>query len=301
VTIRFDPENVVHVEFGVGLEEEQGTRFFFVPVGPDVQMAIEEMVVATVQAMNEYGPAPAPYDPADKHAAIEYLALPLTDLVAEPLRELYQSVNLEVDVSVIDDPRELFCYFAKLRDTKDRALTAVRRATQFKGTVGKRLIRILTDALRMIEGNVFKLDADFDLLVDSKTIHILRPSGFEALASARDAILEAAPSNASAIGGEMRFLNFENISDYAGRHPRAARLLASIRSSGNSRDVSPNALKALCRSNGVKYKTIRGKIAVEDGHELAFLEVLDRRRYELELVEGRPERYRADSRKAVKD
>jgi hypothetical protein len=301
VTIRFDRANVVHVEFGVGLEEDLETIFAFVPVGADVQSAIREMVAATIEAMGEHDGQPARYDPADKHAAIEYLTIPLGDELARPLRELHESANLAVDVSAIDDPRALFCYFAKLRDSKGRALTAVRRATQFKGTVGKRLIRFLTNALRMIESDVFRLDNDFDLLMDSRAVHILRPSGFEALASARDAILEAAPSNASAIGGDMRFLNLENISDYAGRHPRAARLLASIRGSGNSRDISPSALKSLCRSNGVKYKTIRGEIVVDDGHELAFLEVLDRRRYELELVEGKSERYRAESRRAVKD
>jgi hypothetical protein len=300
VKIRFDAANVVHVEFGVGLEEEQETTFYFVPVGADVQRAIKEMAAATIEGMYEHGPEPARYDPADKHGAVEYLTLSLSDDVAEPLRNLHESANVDVDVNALDDPAMLFCYFAKLKDSKGRDLTAVRRATQFKGTVGKRLIRLFTDALRMIEGDVFRLDADFDLLIDARTVHILRPSGFEALASARDAILAAATSNASAIGGEMPFLDFANISDYAGTHPRAARLLASIHSSGNSRDISLSALKALCRSNGVKYKAIRGKIVVEDGHELAFLEVLDRRRYELELVEGKPERYRAESRKAVK-
>ena len=40
----------------------------------------------------------------------------------------------------------------------------------------------------------------------------------------------------------------------------------------------------------------KGKISVAAGHELGFLEVLDRRRYELELVKGQPERFRAASR-----
>jgi len=40
---------------------------------------------------------------------------------------------------------------------------------------------------------------------------------------------------------------------------------------------------------------------VAGGHELDFLGVLDRRLYDVELVKGHPEKYRAASRKKIKD
>lgn len=39
-----------------------------------------------------------------------------------------------------------------------------------------------------------------------------------------------------------------------------------------------------------------GKITVNSGHEMGFLEVLDRRRHRLELVPDQPERFRGSSR-----
>ena len=51
---------------------------------------------------------------------------------------------------------------------------------------------------------------------------------------------------------------------------------------------------------GVEVKESEGKITVSAGHEMGFIEVLDRRRYELELVKGQPERFRASGRTPVK-
>jgi phage portal protein BeeE len=45
---------------------------------------------------------------------------------------------------------------------------------------------------------------------------------------------------------------------------------------------------------------IRGnKVSVAAGHEMGFLEVLDRRRYEVNLVKEKPERYRAATRRKI--
>lgn len=44
-----------------------------------------------------------------------------------------------------------------------------------------------------------------------------------------------------------------------------------------------------------------GKIIVEEDAVLGFLEVLDRRRYELELVKGSSERFKAASRSRLRD
>ncbi|MHB0971550.1 MAG: hypothetical protein ACYC9N_01885, partial [Thermoanaerobaculia bacterium] len=53
-------------------------------------------------------------------------------------------------------------------------------------------------------------------------------------------------------------------------------------------------------NNGVDVTDVKGKLIVRDGQIMDFLEVLDRRRYELELVKGSPERFRAASRRKLK-
>ena len=103
----------------------------------------------------------------------------MDDELASSIRELHDAANLDIDATALEDPSGVFCYFARLTDKKKRRLTALRRATQFKGVLKSRLIRLLTDALKLIEDQVFKLDTDFDLLIDSQHVHILRPSGFE--------------------------------------------------------------------------------------------------------------------------
>ncbi len=83
------------------------------------------------------------------------------------------------------------------------------------------------------------------------------------------------------------------------KRPRAARYLASIRTDGLAEGIDRDFLQRLCNHTGVQISEVNGKIAVDDGHILGFLEVLDRRRYELELVRGFPEFFRAAGRKQL--
>ena len=46
--------------------------------------------------------------------------------------------------------------------------------TQFKGVLKSRLIQLRTDALKVVEDMVFKLDADFDLLINQDNTHVWR-------------------------------------------------------------------------------------------------------------------------------
>ena len=175
----------------------------------------------------------------------------------------------------------------------------MRRATQFKGILKNRLIQFVTDALKLVEDDTFKLDTDFDLLIDSSRVHVLRPSGFEFIAELQDAIRAAVPDNVASIQKDMPFVDFSNIEEYAGTHTRAARYLSSIRSQRETQNISPALLKKACRAHGVDLQVKNSKITVLGGSEMDFLDILDRRTYELELVEGSRERYRAGSRRKI--
>lgn len=295
----FDIENVTATEFGVGRDEGNGQTFVSLPVDADVQKALREIVSATWQAMQKDTDDPSRYEPSEKHGGTEYLHLPLNDDLAASIGELHGAVNLMLDAGALADPDTVFCYFARMADKKGHRLTALRRATQFKGVLKSRLLRFVTDALKLIEDRVFKLDSDFDLLVDSKNVHILRPSGFEFAGQLQDAILEAVPKNVAAIQKELAFVDFATVQDYASAHPRAARYLASIRAQKETKDIDKNALKKLCKDTGVEVRESKGKLVVDSGHSMGFLEVLDRRRYELELVKGSRERFRATSRRKI--
>jgi hypothetical protein len=298
--INFDFAAVSVTEFGVGRDEDHGQTFVSMSVDANVQTALREMTEATWEAMQRDADGPALYEPSEKHGSTEYLHLPLNDVLAAPIRDLHLATNLPIDSQALADPASVFCYFARMTDAKGRRLTGLRRATQFKGVLKSRgLLRIDTDALRLIQERVFKLDNDFDLLVDSSHVHILRPSGFEFAGHLQEAILGAVPQNIAAIQKDLKFVAFADIQEYAGKHPRAARYLASIRGLKETSNIDKGALKRLCKSNGVEISESKGTITVSAGHELDFLEVLDRRRYQLELVKGSPERFRAGSRKKI--
>lgn len=297
--LEFDLGGVTVTEFGVGRDDGDGQAFVAVPVDADVQAALREMVSATWDAMQNVQDEPAKYEPSEKHESTEYLYLPLADDMASSVRELHEATNLDIEAGALDEPADVFCYFVRLTDKKQRRLTALRRASQFKGVLKKRLIRLVSDSLRLIDDNVFKLDNDFDLLIDSANVHILRPSGFEFAGKLQQAILDAVPDNIKAIRKDLAFVEFGGIEAYAGKHPRAARYLASIRGQEETKNIDKSLLKKLCKQTGVEITELNGKIVIADGHEMGFLEVLDRRRYEVSLVKEKPEQYRAASRRKI--
>ena len=188
-----------------------------------------------------------------------------------------------------------------MTDRKKRRLTALRRATQFKGVLKSknRLVRMLDDTLKIIEDTVFKLDNDFDLLINGANVHILHPSGFEFAGQLQQAILAAVPENIKAIQKDLAFVKLDGIEAYAGKHPRAARYLASIRAQGETKDIDKALLKKMCKQTDVDVSESKGTLYVAAGHEMGFLEVLDRRRYEVSLVKEKLERYKAASRKKL--
>ena len=299
--LEFDFENVSVVEFGVGLDDDKDQHFVTVPVDAGVQSALREMAQATWSAIQRDKDGPKKYEPSEKHAATEYLYLPLDDDLAESVRQFYEATNLTNNAKALSDPSNVFCYFTRLTDKKQQRLTALRRATQFKGVLKSknRLVRMLDDTLMVIEDAVFKLDNDFDLLVDGANIHILRPSGFEFAGQLQQAILNAVPENIKAITKDLAFVEFESIETYVGKHPRAARYLASIKAQKETKSVDKVLLKKICKQMAVEIAESKGKIRIAEGHEMGFLELLDRRRYEIELVKGSPERFKAGSRKKI--
>jgi hypothetical protein len=299
MALAFDFQSVTVTEFGVGRDEPGRQAFTLVPVDTSVQAALQKMVSDTWDAMMRLTDVPPEYEPAEKHASAEYVVAPLDDDLATALRQLHQAANLPMSAAALSDPKEVFCYFVRMTDSRGRRLTGVRRATQFKGVFKSHLMRLVTDALRLIEDRVFKLDSDFDLLIDDTTVHILRPSGFEFVGQLQAAVLAAAPTNVKAIRKDLPFLDFAGIEDYATTHPRAARYLASIHAQKSTKNIDKRALKALCKRTGVDIHEANGKITVQKDQVMGFLEVLDRRRYEVELIRGAPERFRAGSRRKL--
>lgn len=291
--------NVDTVEFGIGQDQDGDRTFCYVPVDNKVQDTIIQMTQFTLEKMQNSKSVPDLYEPTEKYSNIEYLYLPESHDLAEYMYELHNASNLSSDPSALNDPSNVFCYFAHITDPNDQKITVLRRATQFKAVLKRPLLKFDTDCLTSIPDNVFKLDTDFDLVVDDHNIHILRPSGFEFAGKLKNAILKAVPQNIQTLQNNLPFVKFDNIQQYAQNRPRAARYLASIKAQSEIQNIDREKLTKHCYKTGVDIVENENEILVEENYIMAFLEVLDRRRFELELIDGQPEQFRASSRNKI--
>ena len=296
--LNFDIKNTTVTEFGVGREGQDGWIFSLVPVDEGAQGALEEMAAVTWDAMQDADGDPPEYQPSEKYGGTEYVYLMEGDDLETTARELYDAHNLPIDTHALHDPNEVGCYFARFVDDKGRHLIGLRRAGYFKGILKKCLLRVLDDSLRVVEDRVFKLDTDFDFLIDSDHTHIWRPRSFEFVSNLKEAILGAVPTNVALIQRDMPFLDFDSIREYASTHTRAAGYLASICKQDVS-GIERKALIKLCKDTDVQVDEVNGSIKVRKEDVMGLLEVLDRRRYQIELVPGVEEKFRASKRREI--
>lgn len=294
----FDLDNVQVTEFGVGLCNKSSYDFFQVPVDKNVQSVLHEMVVATWQAMQRSSSELKKYSPAEKHKSTEYLYLESINILCKKLVNLHECNNLVTNTSVVSDPSQISCYFVRLIDKSENRITAMRRASQFKANIKKKLIRLFQDSLEIAEDKFFRLDNDFDILIDAENIHIWRPTAFELLGGLQQAILDAVPENIETIKKHLTFVEFRSIEDYAKKHPRAAKYLASIREQKLS-GITHATLEECCRKTNIKISINGNQIKIDEKNIMGFLEVLDRRRYQIDLVPNNPERFRASGREKL--
>lgn len=228
--IDFNLSAIERTEFGVGKKINNNSEYVVVPVDQGVKSALLSMAQATVDQMDPTEGDPTEYEPAEKHSGIEYLITPSSRKLDVVLRDLHTAVNLGFDNGRLSDLEAIFCYFARFKDNEGRHLTAIKRATQFKGVLKSKLLRYDDDTLKIEEDKMFKLDNDFDMLVDSTHTHILRPGAFEILGELQQQIMSAVPDNLNILASDMPFIDLASIEKYAKKHVSAARYLASIRS-----------------------------------------------------------------------
>ena len=298
MNLAFDLASIQTTEFGAGRKENGNDRFLLVPVDNSVQTALHEMVEATWRDMHQDHEEPEQYQPSEKHKRKEHLIISTDSPLCRQLVEVHNANNLQIDAGAVNDPDRISSYFVRMTDGGGRRLTAMRQARYFKGDLRKKLIHLLDDTLRILESRVFRLDSDFDLIIDTDYVHIWRPSAFEFLGNLKQAILDAVPYNVGVIRRDLPFLEFDGIQEYAATRPRAAKYLASIRTQ-NLAGINRAALEAFCQKTGVDILSVNGQISVEKSNIMGLLEVLDRRRYEINLVPDDPERFRATGRRRI--
>lgn len=297
--MNFNYEPVRSVSFGVCLDTGGGESYRIVPCDQAVQDALKEMLTATLSSLSNNEGELEVFSPAEKYGTNERLQLSLESELSRKHSEIFSTENFETDTHGLDNPGDLIFYYAIFHDAANQKLMAFRRATQFKGVLCKRMLSIVNDALRMIPETVFRLDNDFDFVIYDNKIYIWRPSGFIFTANMDNQLAECAGLIICSIGEEIECVDFSNLVEYVANHKLAMRLVAAIRSRRDLNAITLPNLKNECEKSGIEFVSDNGKLKPTNGNELAFLMLLDRRRYALTLVEQQPEVYEASSRHAA--
>lgn len=300
--LQFDLEKIKAIDFGVGFQGQERKDFFNVPIDNSVYSALSEMVEATrnsiQDAIQDSDQELRRYDPSEKYSANEYLFLPIGDEMGQKLFDLHEAARLPNDNRALSQLSDIICYYARFTDNQGRRLTAIRKAQYFKGDLRKKLIAWNDDTLKLVESKLFRLDSDFDLIIDSEYLHIWRVGSFESLGDLKEVILNSVLNNVKCIRDKLPFIDFDSIHAYASKRLRAARYISSIKNQ-NLQNIKCDKIKMLCEKANIEVSLNDGKIKVDENKIMTFLKILDRRVYHDQLVDNGQEVFEATSRQKL--
>ena len=294
--MNFDFTVIETASFGVCTRQSGDVQFLGVAVTSGVRTAIGQMARSTMSAMQRVSASPTVYEPSERYAGVQHLRVGLDDPVASFFGDLQQVASFEPGGNVLRDPRTVFCYFGKFIDSNGRNLLGIRRSSSFKGVLKQkpRLVSLVSDELRMVEDDLFRLDNDFDVLVDDEQVCILRVAGFELIGGLQDAIKEAAADNVQALGSALPFVDISAV-DPGSFSITTARQLAAVKQQQLS-GITLDSLRDACEENEVPYTLANGRLEFNEDSVGDLFDVLDRRLYTDGLVPGNVTRYKAGSR-----
>lgn len=288
------------VEFGIGRRlASDDVDLKAVPIDARAKDELRDIARLRLEQMSKIE-NPMVYEVANDYPPAVYLILPTHSPLVRPLVDIHQAVNVLTDPNMLANLGSVFCYFTYYTDEQGRRLTGVRRANQFKGLQKKRLLAFLGNELRYIDEGIFEINNEFDVLIDSNFVHIVNPKSFRFLAQIGQATIEAIPQNISAVRHHIPYVDWSSVETYAADHASSATLLASISTGNLAENVDKDSLMDLCRKTGVTVSESNGTISVPENQVKGFLEVLDRRRYEVSLVLQSPEPFRATNRQKIR-
>lgn len=304
MNLAFHLDNITNIEFCVGVTNGDQTDLVSVPVDEGVKELLPVILKTTLARLEYNDRVQRPLDKlelAEKYAASERLIASMLEPYMEVLRGFTDTANLTSSAAIMEHAEKIAFYFVRFTDPQRRTLFAFRRASTFKAVLRARhrLIQLVDDTLRLVDDNIFRLDEDFDFVTSGNHCLILHYTGFEQLAEIQNVVSAKASDFMAEIAAKAGFIHQDRLGDYVRHHPRAAKLVASLRSRGDLERLSERKVKALCKKNGIQTETIDGLISPRPGFEIDFLELLDRRRYNLSLIDDENEFYVATSRRGV--
>ncbi|WP_108449340.1 Kiwa anti-phage protein KwaB-like domain-containing protein [Halomonas sp. BN3-1] len=205
------------------------------------------------------------------------------------------------NIFLADIPKEKIQYYrVDFTDTHGNQASCIRRASYFKSLLKNknRIVRFIDDSIEVVNDEFFKLDNDFDFICINGVAYILRPRVFESMVLPDEEVTRKALEKISSLSDSLAFVNFDTIYDVVTKYKRAARLVFAVSQREDIHDIEKSKIIYYAGSSNIEIEVDDDEvIRPKEGFEVDFLEMLDRRIYNVEFIDGETESYKAYSRK----
>jgi hypothetical protein len=296
----FDFDNVD--ERATNLYVRQGTgknsEFSTVHIDTRVREILLDALLETMESMRFFGTEATLYDPSNDLGYRDFLYFPLDDELATGARVLTEIG----DPPPIQNPLEVLpkinMYMAKFRDLQDRELLAVASVSNFgKYVQNHRFTWVFGNELTVVDRAQFRLESDFDFLIDSSNIFIHRHKTFERICGFSDALVDAMTANLTHVAEQLQFVHFEGISLGLGKSVTAAREVAAIRANRFYENLDAQRLQSGCAKLNIRYEVRDGVMHIDEEDHQKFLFLLSRKFLEIDLRTDGVELYQVAGRR----
>lgn len=293
-------EDYRNIEFGICTIIDGQQTVVRIPIDNSVRSTLFEMHENFYQLYFGIEGDPEVFQASEKYASTEKLIVPLANENLSSLQEIYNQNDIPIaNIALSEIANKISFYFAIFRHNNGAKQIAVKRPSQFKGLLRKKLIKLIDDTLQVIPDNIFKLDNDFDFIIHDTNIDILHPTGFNFIANIDEEVLRSAADSARQLSVRVQFINFNYLAEFVSHSKTAAKLVTSIKSRTDLERTSQAKLMEKCVRIGVNIREENGQLLPDENDTIRFLEILDRRGYDFDITEDLPEIYVASSRRRV--
>lgn len=296
---QIDLQTVTAQNFGVKMRSDASLHF--IPTDGGTRAVLADVLSATVGAFNRIEGDWQAYDISEDYGEARRIFAPRD-------AEHFGDVSAIFDIGALNDLanldehiHDIDYYFCEFRDAANTKIVGVKKAAQFKTTLAARnkLARLVNDTLQMIEENVVKIDPLFDALITDQHIFILKPRAIEYIADMVTHVAGAATEKVRHIHDHITFLDLSRIEAKIASHPKMARMAASIAARDDLGEFQQEKIVSLATQHGVVFKEVDGRLQCRVADEAKLLEILDARRYHLDLANDGGDPYRASARQRV--
>lgn len=299
ISDEFNDGYITSADFGAKLSGNP--QLHFVPTNDKARSALKRMIRETVATFDRLDTPWEELDISEDYGGQRRIFVPRNSEYMADIAPYYDVAALPELTDLPQRLPGLEAYFAVFRDDQGRKAVGVKKATQFKATLGAegKLLRLTQDTLTLIDEKVVRLDPTFDAIVTADHVFILAPRRIELLGNYVEKVAATAEEKVQRIHDTVAFLDLSRIKTKIKAHPRMARLAASVALRPDLADTQMEYVTEHARLQGIPLKEVDGRLRCNVAHEMKLLEILDRRRYHVKLTPAEPEPFRATARQRV--